>query len=451
MFRKFKSLMIVLIATLLIVPASFAVDNVSDNSNVVDNQSVLLTSNVSLNGTGNFTGNISDNITDNLTGEVDDNLSDSDDDTDDNETEVIEEDEMKVLGNNYGAQMRLLQLQKRVEFQAEAGQIIIDRINGENPDFNTSELESIVEEFNVLIGLIEEYDLNQSQEVVVEDYVAMKKDAIELTNEFRKIAKDAINDNVKAQLREKVENKKKEALNKRVEKIEKLKNKYNLQKVNKLADELGLDIDDYKERVLNGNMTIEEVIGEVKSAYDNLSEEEKNELTSELRKERVKKEIALKEKKKELKEKAEERREELKEKSRERREELIKKAQDRRAEFQKRFEEKSKELKEKAHERQEELREKAEERREELIEKTKESKEELLEDIEEQKEELLEEAKDKLSEEEYEVFKLKLENISINDLDELKRLLENLSNADGRSEVVESEEENVNTTSSTNN
>ena len=162
MFKKLKSLAIIILAVIVLVPSSLAaVDNVSPNVSYVDNTTV---DNVSPNV--NYVDNTTiDNVSPNVS--YVDNTTDNT--TIHNNSKVIEENEMKILGNSYGAQVRLLQLKRRVEFQAEAGEIIIDEINKENPEFNTSELGRIVEEFYVLVGLIEEYNIDKNQDILSQD------------------------------------------------------------------------------------------------------------------------------------------------------------------------------------------------------------------------------------------------------------------------------------------
>ncbi len=141
MMKTIKSLFMIMIVMLAVVPVAFAEENDSVNSDgdiVVETNDTLII-------------------------------------VEDEEIKVITSEEANILSTEVGAQIRLLQLQKRVEAQTESGQIIIDRIVEVKPEFDTVRLSEIVDELYILIELIEEYDLEQDKETIADDYVGFKK------------------------------------------------------------------------------------------------------------------------------------------------------------------------------------------------------------------------------------------------------------------------------------
>lgn len=372
MFKKVKSLLMILVLMLAVIPATFADIGYTGNDvnvSVGEDGSVDVDiDNTSISTDGNGSVDVS---TEDVNVSVDE----------DGDVEVeISEEESIIINSGVGAQVRLLQLQKRIEAQVEAGEIIINRINEVKPDFDTTSLEEIVDEFNALIALIEEADLEQAADVLASEYVAMKKEAINLTQEFKKTAKDALSESEKQALRKKAEEKKQEWKERKDDRIEKLKNQYNLNKLEDLANKVGYDVEDAKAKIQAGELTIAQVREEVANAFNDLDEEKKTEIKSELKETRVKQNINLKEKREELVEKAKAKREEIVTKARERKTELVEKAKARREELKANAEARKEKLKANAETRREELKAQAEVRREELKAQAEVRKEELKAD-----------------------------------------------------------------------
>lgn len=243
---------------------------------------------------------------------------------------TLEERETIILNNNLGAKIRLLQLQKRVEFQIESADLIISTIeeNGNQVDFDLEKLDEIIAGLENIIIEFENFDLEQESSEMANQYVALKDEAIELSDEFKKTLASALTEEQKAELRIKIKDNEVEFKLKKDDRIEKFIYEYNSEKVNKILARLGVDGSDIIEKVKSGELTVDEVKARIKVEYNSLDEDQKKEAKLKLKEDRVEIKVEAKERREEIKARAEEMREELKLKIQERRENQKNKLED---------------------------------------------------------------------------------------------------------------------------
>ena len=278
--------------------------------------------------------------------------------------EEISNSDSEILSNPFGAEMRLLQLKKRVEFQIEGGELILDRINNANKSeqFDMEKLEEIILGFEGIIDSIENFDFTATPEEMAEEYVALKKEAISLTKQFREEVRNGLSEEDKKQLREAI--KKNHLIRKEIKdkRIEELRAKYNAKKTQEILERIGENRPELIAKIESGELSLEEIREKLNANYAKLNEERKEKAKAKLEEEKKKLQIKAQERRAELEAKSQERREELKAKTQERREELKAKAQERRAELEAKTQERRAELEAKAQERRAEFEAKNKER-----------------------------------------------------------------------------------------
>lgn len=208
---------------------------------------------------------------------------------------TISYNETKALSTTVGAQMRMLQLQKRIDIQIESATTIIVTINELNSSFDTTRLEEITDELKALSEMISNYDFEANNATIVQDYVSMKQESISLSQEFKQITAQSLSDEQKAQLKANVQTQAQKRIKEQNKEIQQLKNKYMLQNAYSVANKLDLDVEAYQEAIKSGNMTYAQVRAEIVTAYNQLSDEDKKNLTAELKEERIKKQIEIRE------------------------------------------------------------------------------------------------------------------------------------------------------------
>ncbi len=114
-----------------------------------------------------------------------------DQDQDQEEVDIKhDKDEIKAFNNGQGAKIRLLQLQKRILRNIYVGEKAIDYIEDENISI---EARAILEEMNILLEQVQDYTFeDKDKEILVEDFLAYKAQAIDLTRRFRELVRAEI-------------------------------------------------------------------------------------------------------------------------------------------------------------------------------------------------------------------------------------------------------------------
>jgi hypothetical protein len=99
---------------------------------------------------------------------------------------VIDDDDIEMFKLNYGMEVRLLQLEKRLISHIIMGNIIIAEINNSDIDVNTSVLKAKIEGLEEIKDEIDEELSKDPVNVSTERFVELKAEAINLTFEFKK-------------------------------------------------------------------------------------------------------------------------------------------------------------------------------------------------------------------------------------------------------------------------
>jgi hypothetical protein len=95
-----------------------------------------------------------------------------------------------IMGTSHGAEVRLLQLQKSIERNIIYGENIIEWIDGVNSSYDTSAMESLVDELKEIKDEVVSVNLSQDSDELVRQFVDLKGDAINVTAEFRELVHD---------------------------------------------------------------------------------------------------------------------------------------------------------------------------------------------------------------------------------------------------------------------
>ncbi len=207
-----------------------------------------------------------------------------------NET-IIDEGDVKVLSYSYGAQVRLEQLKNSIELKIENANEIIEEIEAdENSTINTSGLNEIVDGYESLITQIDDLDMNQSSDVLAQEYVELKAIAIDLTQEFRILVKDYFSEVRKEQLRERFEYRKQIRVTMNDE-LHKYKNRYMAQVVQRNLNRLGLSDDELLAQVQNGTLTNQQIRDRLRDKLQNMTHEQIRESAQAFREDKIKSNI----------------------------------------------------------------------------------------------------------------------------------------------------------------
>ena len=91
------------------------------------------------------------------------------------------EEEVEIMGYSYGAEIRLLQLEKSITKNLLKGEMIVDVLK--ILEYNTTYLETILFEMELVLGEVQAADPEANNSVEV--FIDLKSDAKNLTIQFR--------------------------------------------------------------------------------------------------------------------------------------------------------------------------------------------------------------------------------------------------------------------------
>jgi hypothetical protein len=234
-------------------------------------------------------------------GEDGDELNETDDKEDRiNETEEFDDDENEEddsddlenetapFQSSHGAEMRLMQLEKAIEKNILWGEYIISAIEDKNESIDTMNLKSILAE---LIALKDEVSaMNVSNETntsaAAQAFVDIKKEARNLTKEFRDEVKTLIKAGDIQGLKKKLGERYKNWETNQTEKIKKKVCEYNADKIERIFEAANVSDSELIERIRNCSADKEEIADALDGI--NLSRGQQNQLKSSLKETKVK-------------------------------------------------------------------------------------------------------------------------------------------------------------------
>lgn len=194
------------------------------------------------------------------------------------------DDQMEVatMQTQLGAQVRMLQLQRSIQANIDAGNEVIASIqamNATNITMNTTELEAMVAELQGLLDQIKAVDYNNmSTKDLVTEFVAFKKQAIQISQEFRTFARRLVSENEAARIREKIVAKEKASLGEISQQIQEAKKRYNAERLRAFMKDSGFDNETLVQGYINGQINLGQIMASVRASINALGPEKKKNL-----------------------------------------------------------------------------------------------------------------------------------------------------------------------------
>ena len=202
-------------------------------------------------------------------------LADEADDTEDEETL----EEISIMNYKFGAEVRLLQLEKVLTRNIMMGEKIIEILL--ELELEISELELILTEMNFLKDEIQ--SANPNSEDAVEQFVDMKNESINLTKEFRVTLHGLLDEEAVVTLREQMKDFYKEEMQSLREQIRNMIRNFNRNRLHSIYEIIGLFDEELLEQYNDGEVTIAEVKIQLREYFNNLTKEERRHLFAELK------------------------------------------------------------------------------------------------------------------------------------------------------------------------
>ena len=118
------------------------------------------------------------------------------------EAEDTQQDEVKIMNDQIGAQIRLLQLEKAIAKNILKGEEVVSVLK--ESEYDTTELEAmaILAELELLKEEVQSADSNSTNATQI--FVDLKSDAVELTKDFKEALKELLDEKTIEELRERI-------------------------------------------------------------------------------------------------------------------------------------------------------------------------------------------------------------------------------------------------------
>jgi len=231
---------------------------------------------------------------DNETTSTEDSGNETTDGTD--EDEVTEEDEKEVASMNspYGAQIRLLQLERAVTKSVLVGAKIIEYIEENYPDADLTELNSILDEMELLVEEIQGMDFEGDSRELAQDFVDIKHEARDLAKEFKKLSREILSETDIMDIRERLKDMDESALEDLDEDVKSARCEFNAERLKKVFERLGIEDDELVGKVAACEADMEQIRNELGAAFKNLTSQQKNGAVLKVREAMVKRAVYMK-------------------------------------------------------------------------------------------------------------------------------------------------------------
>tara|TARA_Y100000310_G_scaffold345603_1_gene467136 strand:- start:3678 stop:4796 length:1119 start_codon:yes stop_codon:yes gene_type:complete len=226
----------------------------------------------------------------------DEDDSDSDDDEEVEDVDEETEDEVEVMETSKGAEMRLLQLERRITRAVLHMESVIEFLEGkeEVSESVIPELQGIVVLCNELLEEVKLISPERGNEGSVKAFVEIKKEAIDLVHDFRKLAGSELTREDRKSLKLKFDSIDRAKLKDLKEEIENKRDMVHADKLRRLLEHLGTTDEDLlalPDDVESGAINIKKALRAIRAAYGELSNEEKEALRERLQNDKKKSRI----------------------------------------------------------------------------------------------------------------------------------------------------------------
>ena len=197
--------------------------------------------------------------------------------SDDNSSETLDTNtikEVKFMNVPLGAEVRLLQLEKHLLINQQNGQVVINIVQKNHPDANTSGMEADVNQLGELASEIQGLNYNDTN-MSAQKYVEIKSEGIKLVQDFRKLSQPLLDANDRREIKAEIAAMDKNSTNAIDAQIQGLANHFNAEKISALLGIMNASNPDLIAKINAGTATQAEIQAALKAAFNALTPEQK--------------------------------------------------------------------------------------------------------------------------------------------------------------------------------
>jgi len=213
---------------------------------------------------------------------------------DSGEITAADEAETATMTNALGAQVRLLQLEKALAKSVITGEIVVEAIVKNHPEEDVSELNSILDEMELLVEEVQGMSAEGDAGELAQQYVDIKSAARGLAKEFREAVKGILTTEDRREIVEAGKETGKELLEELGEAIRNAKREMNAYHVENVLAAMGTENPELIEQIANGKAELARVRENVRSAFGSLDSGEKTAALAKIREMKAKRNVSRK-------------------------------------------------------------------------------------------------------------------------------------------------------------
>lgn len=211
-----------------------------------------------------------------------------------NEDALTEGDlnEMKSFANPFGAEVRLLQLERKLEWNILAGTEVVTFLHEKNESLVLSGLEGIIDQMEELLEDVRNSPRDGEAGELAQNFVSLKRSAIDLTKDFRTAASEYIEPSDREALAERIKNIDRNSLDNTDNMIQQAKAEFNAYRLENMLGVLGIENQALLERVRSEGLNPGRIRNELKATLGNMTDSQKQEAGLRASENRVKHNVA---------------------------------------------------------------------------------------------------------------------------------------------------------------
>ena len=203
------------------------------------------------------------------------------------EADAETQEELEIMGDQTGAYIRLLQLEKAITKNIIKGEEVISVLK--EAEYNTTELEAILAELEFLKEEVQSADPNSTDAVQI--FVDLKSDAVELTKEFREALNELLDEQTIESLRERIREMVCEQVQNLSTKIQNQIRQFNINQLHRIYGVFGETNNSLLSEYQNGSLTKDQVKQQISKIVNNVTKERKYQIFSELKEYKIRNRI----------------------------------------------------------------------------------------------------------------------------------------------------------------
>ncbi|MDD3083539.1 MAG: hypothetical protein PHP82_00790 [Candidatus ainarchaeum sp.] len=204
-------------------------------------------------------------------------------------------EEIKAFNTPYGGEVRILQLEKSITKNILIGAKIVEVVKENHPESDLQQAQTILNEMEALLEEVKNYSLEgKDNNTLAADFVAMKKQAIILTQEFKQNIEEFVDSKDRQQINEEIKELELNELNNINQAVRNSIRKHNAERTQSMFVIMGIENSELIQRVNDGNAQKQEIKEEVKTKYQTFGNEKKAEVFAQIRERAIKRIVAEK-------------------------------------------------------------------------------------------------------------------------------------------------------------